>query len=180
MDELTPLIKKAQTGDRDAYGAIYEFFLKKIFRFIYYLAGDRILAEDLTQETFLKGWKSIASYQAKKGGSFQAFLYKIARNCVVDWQRKKKEQRIIEGFDVASGENLEETVNKNEDEKVVWDALDKLDEEEKQIMILRYFEDLPTQDVAEIIKVNDGALRVRIHRILKKLKLELEKFNGEI
>lgn len=173
MDENEDLVERAKRGDRDAYGKIYEIFLPKIFRFVYYLVGKREQAEDICQETFLKAWKALATFSKGKG-TFQAYLYKIARNLVIDWQRKKKEQLLAAGFDAPSGEDISEKLEVRERESMVKKLLDTLDPVEKQILILRYFEDFTTAEVARVLKIKEGALRVRIHRLMVRLRLELE------
>ncbi|MBI4038004.1 RNA polymerase sigma factor [Candidatus Curtissbacteria bacterium] len=173
MDEVEGLVRRAKKGERDAYGKIYEIFLPKIFRFVYYLAGKREQAEDICQETFLKAWKALSTFSESRG-TFQAYLFKIARNLVIDWQRKKKEQPFVAGFDAPSHEDLSEDLQTKEREAMVWKLLEGLEPVEKQILVLRYFEDFSTGEVARVMKMKEGALRVRIHRIMAKCRIELE------
>lgn len=178
-NDISDLIARAQKGDKDAYGEIYKIFVKRIYRFINFLVWDRQLAEDFTQETFFKGWKSITSFQEKKGASFQAFLFAIARNLVIDWQRKKKDLPIYEGMDFVSEEDSESDIRRSEEQKMVWDALYELEFKERHIVVLRYFEELSFCEIAKVVGVREGALRVRVHRSIAKLKKILEdKQNG--
>lgn len=168
MDNLSDLILKAQKGDKDAYGKIYNLFYQRIYRYCSFNTRKAEVAEDICQETFLKAWKSLPSF-SQKGGSFQAYIFKIARNLIIDASRKKKELPLV-GIEIESNEHLEEKLEKQETAGKIKRALAKLKEDERQIIILRYFEDLSTREVAKAAGLKEGNLRVRLHRILKKLE----------
>jgi RNA polymerase sigma-70 factor, ECF subfamily len=170
MDDIELLIKKAQDGDQYAYGQIYQLYYKKIFRYCKINIYSVELAQDLTQETFIKGWKSISSFTPKNGGTIQAYLFRIARNLMIDHSRKKKESSIEYIDEVPSRYDIEEEIERKQDQDTIKKALLHLDEVDRQIIILRYFEELSFEEVSKVTKVNEGALRVRTHRILKKLK----------
>lgn len=168
--ELKKLIEAAKKGDKNAYGEIYKVFLSRIYRFIYYLVYDESLAEDITQETFVRAWKAMPRFSSEKG-TLQSYLFTIARNLVIDNQRKKKEMPLEgEAQAVESGEDLENSVVRKEEQTVVRKALNILEGQEKQIVILRYFEELSFSEIAGIVKKNEGTLRVAVHRALGKLK----------
>jgi|SRR3989344_5542813 len=175
MDELTNLIELAQKGDKEAYGKIYQLFYKRILRYCQFNLYDHQKAQDVCQETFLKAWKSLPTFQFRKGGSFQAFLFRIAHNQIVDLARKKREISLGLVEEPRIGADLDEAISKGEQIKQVQSALSELRKEERQIIILRYFEEMTGAEVAKIIGKREGALRVQTHRILKKLKEILEK-----
>lgn len=169
------LIKRAQEGDKDAFGEIYKLFFEKIYRFIYFSVHNSYLAEDLTQETFLRAWKHFGSFKSSKG-TIQAFIYAIARNLVIDWQRKKKPVSLTLLYDdeIKSNEDIEENFLRKQNQEMVWSVLSKLDQLDRHIVILRYFEELSFSQIAQITGEKEGSARVRLHRILKKLKQYLE------
>lgn len=174
-DDYTKFVKKAVAGDKSAFGELYKLFLNKIYRFIYFMVSDEFLAEDLTQNTFLKAWNSLPKFSIGKG-TFQSFLYTIARNLVIDTKRKKKELSLETNFGdaIQSTENLEEKVWKDESMQKVRGALKNLDESDRQIIALRFFEELDFNEISEIVGKNPGALRVRVHRILGELREDLK------
>lgn len=172
MDDLSKLIKKAQDGDNDAFAKIYNLFYARIFRYCKYNYAEE--AQDLCQETFLKAYKSIASFSEKKGGSFQAYLFRIARNLIIDFSRKKKALSIKEYQDFPDETNLDEYFDKKHEEKKINEVLIKLKDKERQVVMLRYFEDLSTAETAKVMGMREGALRVMAHRVLQKLKQMLE------
>src|SRR3989344_3331558 len=135
------------------------------------------MAQDLTQNTFLKAWKSILKYSSKRG-SFQAFLFAIARNLVIDWSRKRKELSLEVIEEPAIADNSEEAVFRNEKKQMVYRALANLDNQEKEIVILRYFEELTFSEIANVLGKREGAIRVRVNRALKKMKEHLKEEYG--
>jgi len=169
MDDLSSLITRAQGGDHDAYGQIYTLFYKRIFRFCKFNTGSDVIAQDICQETFLKAWKALPNF-SQKGGSLQAYLFKIARNLIIDLSRKKREERLKPYHDIETNDDLEKNVERQEDVAKIRNALVELDEKDRQIVILRYFEEMTTYEAAKIVGIREGNLRVRTHRILKKLK----------
>jgi len=180
MDEDTfKLVQRAQKGDKEAYGEIYKLYQKKIYRFSYYMIQNQELAEDITQNTFIKAWRALPFFSLNKNGTIQAYLFKIARNLTIDYQRKRKEVslEVIEDI-MPSDENLEEIVARQEEQEIVARSLKTLDEEERQIVVLRYFEDMSYEEISKVVGKNEGAIRVRLHRILKKLKEEIKDYGN--
>lgn len=172
MDNLSQLITKAKEGNKDAFGQIYNLFYRRIFHYCQFNLkdGKSQEAQDLCQETFLRAYKSISSFSEIKGGSFQAYLFRIARNLIIDNQRKKKDVPLKDNLSIEEESNLDDQIDKKAENQKLKEALDKLPEVERQIIILRYFEELTTAEVARVIGKREGALRVRSHRVLKKLK----------
>lgn len=166
------LIEKAKTGDKDAFGKLYQKYLNRIFRFIYYLIHDYESSQDITQNTFMKAWNSLPRFDMEKG-TLQSFLFTIARNTVIDFQRKKKSVSLETIEEIISNEDVEKEAIRSEEKQTILKALSYLETDEKQIIALRYFEELSFSEIAEVMQIKEGALRVRIHRILKKLKLKI-------
>ncbi|EKE12501.1 MAG: hypothetical protein ACD_13C00193G0011 [uncultured bacterium] len=175
-DEYRKFVKKAIIGDKNAFAELYRIFLDRIYRFIYYLVDDEFLAEDITQNTFLKAWNNLRNFSLTKG-TYQSYLYTIARNLVIDHQRKKKEisLELTVGENLRSETDLVEGVARNESIAKVREALSILEEDDRQIIILRYFEDMSYDEIAAVIGKKPGAIRVRVHRLLEVLKNNLEK-----
>ncbi|MBI2338449.1 RNA polymerase sigma factor [Candidatus Daviesbacteria bacterium] len=175
MDKgLQELIDKSKKGDKDAYGGIYKIYVKKIYRFIYYMVYERELAEDLTQMVFIKTWVSLHSYDETKG-TLQSYLFAIARNLAIDYKRRKREISLENIAEPASNHEADEEILREEQRDLVAELFKYLDYEEKQLIIFRYFEELKFIEIADILKQKEGAIRVKLHRILKKLR---EKIKG--
>lgn len=169
MDNLEELLKKAQDDDKDAYGKIYSLFYERIYKYCRFNCNNQETAIDICQDTFLKAWKALPSFTTKKG-TFQAFLYKIAKNLIIDNSRKKKEESINNYEHLETKEDFASDIDKNTSINKLKKAIEKLNQKDKQIIVLHYFEELPGVDIAKIVGIREGALRVRTHRIIKKLQ----------
>lgn len=175
MDEVAELAKRAKAGDKDAFGKIYNLFLEKIYRFIYYLVKDEDAAYDITQDTFVRAYQALPRFERKRG-SFSTFLYTIARNLVIDKQRKRVSLSLDLDLvgEVKYEEDFEENIDSAERSKKVHQVLGSLDRFEKELVVLRYFEEMSFKRIAKIVGKEEGAVRVRVFRILKNLKEKLE------
>lgn len=170
MEDLNRLIQQAQKGSKEAYGSIYKIYYGKIFRYCRINLQSEAAAEDLAQETFFKAWRSIQTFSAYDGSSFQAFLFRIARNTIIDLSRKKKELPLDTALEIQSDDDIERNLDKKEEIEKVQKALLKLEEDDRHLVVLRFFEEMSNGEIAQIVSSNEGAVRVRLHRILKKLK----------
>lgn len=170
MEDLPEILARAQNGDKEAFGLLYNEYQRKIYRYCAVNLYKSDLAQDVCQETFIRAWKSLPKFKEKDGGTFQAYLFRIARNLIIDISRKKKEFSLAAYTEVESEENHEERLEKENEIEKIKHALAELEEKERQIIILRYFEDLSHNEIARIIGIKEGALRVRTVRILKKMK----------
>ncbi|MHA2062336.1 MAG: RNA polymerase sigma factor [Candidatus Sifarchaeia archaeon] len=170
-DESVALVEQAKEGDKFAFGSLYKEFMPRIYRYILYLVTDIQRAENLTQETFLKTWKYLPKFSSKKG-TFQAFLYRIARNLVIDYQRKKKAVPLGIEFSkkLASREDLEKSYERQEKVAELKKALSKLPVFDRELIVLRYFEELSFNEIAKTVRKKEGAVRVRVHRALAILR----------
>lgn len=151
----------------------YDDHADAIFRHCYFRLYDEELARDIMQETFLRTWEYMV--KGKKVDNLRAFLYKIATNRCIDHIRKKKETSLDalldEGFD-ASHEGAKE-IERASDTNSALDALRKLDDMYREVMLMRYVDDLSVKEIAEITGETENTISVRIHRATTELK---EKF----
>jgi|SRR3990172_2274282 len=158
---------------------VYDQYADVIFRYCYFQISDREKAKDLTQDVFIKTWEYMTS--GKKVEYMKAFLYRIAANTVIDDRRKKKtlslDKMAEEGFDFPDkkneGEEKEMIFEGEQAVKVISDLADKY----RDVLMLRYVDDLSIKEIAEIVNETENNVSVRIHRGLEKLKNILGK-NG--
>lgn len=180
MEKLKSLVQKAQRGNREAFGEIYKLYFAKIFRYCKFNTNDESDAQDICQETFVKAWKNIKNFDTDRPNwSIQAFLFTIARNLIIDRSRRKKELHIQEYQMLETSEDFYENAERKNNVELVKQALSKLEDIERQIIILRYFEEMDTKQIANILEIKDGALRVRLHRTMDKLKQFMEILYGK-
>lgn len=157
------------------FSKIYDRYIEGIYRFIFLKVSSSEIAEDLTSETFLRGWKSFKADQSKIENP-QAFLYRIAHNLVVDFYRDKSKAQIISTEYVQiedPGLNLEENAKLGSDMKIIQQALSSLKDDYQNVIIWRYLDELPVGEVANLLGKSQEATRTTLHRALKALRNRL-------
>jgi RNA polymerase sigma-70 factor (ECF subfamily) len=170
MENEESIVERAQSGDKEAFGALYKHYFPRIYRYCKANIYRDDLATDICQETFLKAWKAFSAFKVKDGGTVQAYFFRIARNLIIDLSRKKKEFSLTFYEDIVGDEDVNQNIDREDEIKKMKQVLAKLPEKERQILLLRYFEDLSHKETAKILGIKEGALRVRTTRLLKKLK----------
>jgi RNA polymerase sigma-70 factor (ECF subfamily) len=171
----TPLVLRAVQRDQEAFGEQYDRHITRVYRHIYYMVGNSAEAEDLAAQTFLKAWEAIDRYQVR-GAPFVSWLLRIAHNLGVSHLRSKKEtSQVHEGLvDDKPRRDPEHVAQQTAEEEMVREAILKLREEQRQVIILRFIEDLEYPEVAEIIGKSVAAIRVIQHRALNSLRKQMK------
>ena len=181
MEDEKVLIKKAKDGENEAFGLLYDNYLPKIYRFVLLKVSHREEAEDLTHQAFLKAWENVHKYKDEgkyEGLPFSSWLYKIARNTVIDHYRSVRHTKTEVSIDEVSEEAIifanDNSFDKDIDQKInlrkISDAIKKLKEIEQDIIIMRFIDDLPHEEVASVIGKSVGATKLIQHRAIKKLQ----------
>jgi RNA polymerase sigma-70 factor (ECF subfamily) len=171
------LKKDAIEGEASAFGELYDRYQPKIYRFIFLKVSHREEAEDLTHQVFLNAWKNVERY-TDQGFPFSSWLFRIARNKVIDYYRTKKTTLDIdvipeEIVGIAEQDSQQDAENTLQLEKV-YRALQQLSEEQKEVLILRFIQELSYDEVAEIMDKSPGTVRVLQHRGIKRLQTLLK------
>jgi RNA polymerase sigma-70 factor, ECF subfamily len=167
------IFKVKQNKDAEAYGQLYDFYVSRIYRFVYFKVRTKEEAEDITSEVFLKTWEYINKTN-RKIDNLNALFYRVARNAVIDHYRSKQKEANI--FDEDQLEMIKEKrdLAKDTEEKIdvenVQKHLLKLKEVYREVIILKYIEQFSVFEISEIIGKSKGNVRVLIHRALKALK----------
>ena len=168
------LILKAQHGDAAAIGAIYRSFHLGIYRYLFYRVADHQTAEDLTSEVFIRMIKSLPKYQVR-GIPFQAWLYRIARNLVIDHSRRngKYRQVLIQENLVANTPDPEAEAERSIESAMLKRALTRLNKEQQDVVLLRFVVCLPIADTALVLKKSHNAVKGLQRRGLANLREQL-------
>lgn len=168
-------IEKAQAGDAACFGRLYDHYLPPIYRFIALKVGTKQEAEDLSHEVFISAWQKLPTYQVQ-GFPFGSWLYKIARNRVIDYYRTKKSHMSIDD-EVALDENLfavqtgiDEALDLGLDLAVVREAMQTLTGEQREVIQLRFLDELSPAEIAKVLDKREGTVRIIQHRAIQKLK----------
>lgn len=167
---------EVQAAQRDParFRPLYVRYYEPIFRFIYRRTDDEDLAADLCSQVFLKALQRIQDYEYR-GVPFSAWLYRIASNEVSQHYRNNPQDRTVSVEEVRLGD-LAEDVFEDEYEhlqKFLGLALNQLNEKDLQLIEMRFFEQRPFKEIAEILEVTESNAKVKTYRILEKLKHHL-------
>jgi RNA polymerase sigma-70 factor (ECF subfamily) len=151
---------------------IYDEMADLLFRFALVRVGNREDAVDIVQTTFTRAWGHIR--QGKEVPNYKAFLYKVARNLIIDVYRKTKNVSLdalaeSEGFDPVDEKGSKETLAFAE-WRIVEDALNKMSPTDKDVIIMRFIEGRMPQEIAEITGLSENVISVRINRAVERLK----------
>jgi len=175
--EDSQLIRSAQDGNAEAFGELYGRYAKAIFRFLASHLSDPMDAEDLTEDVFLRVWRSLPGY-SDKGVPFLAYLFRVARNALIDHYRqndKFKGQVSLDNITLRDkglgpGESVSATLEREE----IHHTLDKLRKDYRNVLVLRFLVELSPAETAEVMGRSPGAVRVLQHRALAALRKLME------
>lgn len=162
-------------NDKEFSRLIEETWRSLVF-FLRYLGLPESEVEDIAQEAYVKAFKAFENFDT--GRSFKSWLFAIARNTFIDWTRRQKCQRqfLEANFTKDYSETFEEDANNRNQVRTM---LEKLSPEEQVLVELRFFQDLPFAEIAELTNLSVGAVKMRMMRILDKLKTVLKKESYE-
>ncbi len=156
---------KVKAGNLDLMGLLFKRHHKTLFNFLYHMTYQRDVAEDMTQQVFYRMLKYRESFTGS--GEFLHWMYTIARNVIKDQGRRKKlpmaAAHIDDMIDMVPGHTHVE-------EAQLRRAIGTLNDAEREILSLSRFEELKNQEVAEILGITEGAVKVRLHRAMHQLK----------
>ena len=162
--------------DAEAFGALYDRFVERVYRYLYFRTGSHPEAEDLTEQVFLKAWEAIGRYRWQ-GRPFLAWLYRLAHNAHIDYVRSTKPTTSLSNdarpLNVASptaGVELARAL----DAEVLAGALSQLTAEQQQVIIMKFIEGLDNEQIAQTMDRREGAIRALQMRALMSLRRVLE------
>lgn len=179
--QMTDLVIQARDGNRPAFEQLIECYQGDIYRLIYYRIRTRMDAEDLTQDVFVRAFRSIA--RIREPLKFRSWLFRIAVNRVNDYLRKKRVRSIFkssdEGADVQPvttdfqdpPEALEQVL-KEDFWRLVERISKKLSKMEREVFMLRFLDNLNINEIAQILKKSESTVKTHLYRALAKFKKE--------
>lgn len=169
-------VRRAQDGDAEAFGEIYDRYVEMVFRYIYFRVGNRQLAEDLTSETFLRALRRIGSVQWQ-GRDLGAWLVTIARNLIADHFKSGRFRLEVSTADMLDEDRVDhgagsrpetETIERLTNETLLA-AVKKLNAEQQECIVLRFLQGLSVAETAAVMGKNDGAIKALQYRAVRSL-----------
>ncbi|MBL7163544.1 MAG: sigma-70 family RNA polymerase sigma factor [Anaerolineales bacterium] len=172
-DEVVVL---ASQGDREAFGELYDRYVKRIYNYIYFRTSNPFDAEDLTERVFFRAIRHIEKYE-NRGLPISAWLYRIAHNLVANWYRdnSRRQEIPLDTFDFTlqyKGEHPEVAVLKTEEKEDLLRVIRQLPEDRQQLLILKFVESMTNAEIGQIMDRTEGAIKSLYHRTLMSLREE--------
>jgi RNA polymerase sigma-70 factor (ECF subfamily) len=168
------LIARARQGDREAFADLYQRYLPMIYAYVRARVFDDHDAEDLTEQVFLRAFQTLSRYQGR-GWPYSAFLYRIARNLLVDHIRRARPALPVEAAEVHPdpAPSADEALIQREERRQLQQALGRLPADYQEVIRLRLLLSLPTATAAQWLGRSEGAVRVLLYRAMQALRREL-------
>ena len=171
-------LRLKKNKDKQAFIEAYDLYIDQIFRFVFFKVGSKEEAEDITSMVFLKCWNYIYEGNLADYQTLKPLLYKIARNTIIDHYRKNQNRQQVSLDDIDNTivaiddkQNPEEEISVSFDfQKVMEEKLPQLKDEYREVIVLRFINELSIAEISKILGKTNGNVRVMIHRALESLQ----------
>jgi RNA polymerase sigma-70 factor (ECF subfamily) len=184
--ELVSLVKnnhRASDVNREAMGILYDRHHAKIFHYLMFRLNDLQQAEDLTGEVFVRMLKALPGYQERKI-PFEAWLYRIARNLLIDEYRKNRIRQYVSLNELREVAAADESVTERSDSawsfEIVRQAMEQIEPSQREVIELRFLVGLPAKDTALVLDKTVHAVKALQHRGLQNLRAKIQEIIGKI
>ena len=176
--DVVELVARAQAGDAEAFGLLYDRYLDLVYRYVYYRVGGKALAEDLVSETFLRALRRIGSFEWQ-GRDFAAWLITIARNIVADHYKSGRFRLEVSTADMLDADRAtdgpENEVLDGITNTSLLEAVKKLNSEQQECVVLRFLHGLSVLETAQAMGKSEGAIKALQYRAVRTLGRMLPK-----
>jgi RNA polymerase sigma-70 factor (ECF subfamily) len=173
-DTSDAAIAEAARSDPHAFGELYERYYARVYRYVYHRLGNPADAEDVTGLVFMKALEALSTYEPRRNG-FAPWLFRITRNAVIDHYRRRRHMSSIDDLEHRSGEvDPVADVLVGEQREELRGLVQCLSDEQRDVVLMRYVADLSFAEIAATLKKNEPAVRMLLHRGLRKLKAVMD------
>ena len=170
--KIVKLVETAASGDFEAFAKLYHIYVEQIYRYVFYQVKDKMTAEDITADVFVKALDKIQSCKGK-GSTFSSWLYRIAYNVTIDNFRKARKNLPIDVEMVSNLDDPRQEVGGNLERQELFKAISKLPENQRRFIILKFIEGMDNREVGQIMGKSQVALRLLQFRAIAALRKEL-------
>ena len=170
------LVLQAQAGNAEAFGQLYDAYMERIYRFVYFRVEDQQTAEDITSQVFLRAWNNLDRFRLGRT-PYLAWLYTIAHNAVIDHYRTRKVTAALEDVRLSQpdyAEAVENNIDFAVEMKTIKEALQTLTDDQQQVLTLKFIEGMSNDEIARHLGKREGAVRALQMRGLRALAKQLE------
>ena len=171
-----------RAGDLNKMGLLFERYHRELFGFLYHMSSNPDASEDMVQTVFYRMLKYRHTFTGE--GPFRTWMYHIARNVLTDSAQQNK--RSAQHYDLSNyadriggGPTADESLQREQELTLLQDALTRLSPEHREVLVLSRYQDLKYEEIARILNITEGAVKVRVHRAINELKIIYLKFEHE-
>ena len=175
MDTLSDnaIMLRVKGGDLDRLGLLFERYHRAVYGFLFHSTHCREESEDMVQLVFYRILKYRGSFTGE--GAFVTWMYHLARNVLKDHYKKNKhlssDYRVEHMADwLGGGEKADKAIESEEAKTELYQAMERLQPEHREVLVLSRFQELKYQEIAQILNISEGAVKVRVYRAMKELK----------
>lgn len=174
---LVALVSRAVARDQVAFAELYDLYVDRVYRYMYYRTANRSDAEDLTEQVFLQAWAAIDRFKWR-GKPFLAWLYAVAHNVLVDWRRRAVPTDSLDAPDAridVENPSATQAIARWIDADLLANAIKRLTPEQQQVITLKFLGGFDTAHIAQIMNKREGTIRALQLRALQSLRRDLER-----
>lgn len=177
--EDVKLINEFKNGNEQAFNQLVHLYKEKVYWVVRRMIPDHDDADDITQNVFIKAYQSLHGFKGES--SFYTWIYRIAINLSLNEIRRKKVRKLFsidesESFELRSGDDHPlEKIERDERTRLIEEAIALLPEKQKKVFVLRYYEELPYEKIAAILKTSVGGLKANYFYAVKKIGAYLKR-----
>lgn len=173
MIDEKDLLRRAGQGEQDAFRQLVEAYQAPVYRLALRMcSGDAALAEDAAQEAFLAAWRGLPRFRGDS--RLSTWLYRLTTNAAIDWLRREKRHRGMDDVTELElpddGPGPQDQAEQAEAQQAVRRALSRLSEEHRQVLLLRYMQELDYAEIAAALEISEGTVKSRISRAKMRLR----------
>lgn len=176
MKDQENIIARARRGDADAFEQLVVAYREQVFRLALRMCGSEADADEVAQEAFLSAWKALPNFRGES--QFSTWLYQLTTHAAIDLMRREKRQIAADITEVSAADpapSPQQQAEQSEQREIVRDAILQLAPEQREVVVLRFMEELSYEEIGAVLKLPSGTVKSRLNRAKAQLKEILSK-----
>lgn len=162
------LIREFQKGNKTAFDELVQRHVQLSFGFFFKITRDKMAAEDLAQDLFIKLYKYLKTFRFE--AAFTTYLYRAQTNTANTWLLRNKWKHLLHLDEVPESGALDSNVEKDWRRKELWGAISKLPKKQRSVVMMRIAQELPYKEISDILGISEGSAKVNFHHAMNTLK----------
>ena len=162
---------KVKSGDLDRMALLFQRYHRPLYGFLYHMTGQKEASEDMVQNVFYRMLRSRHTFTGQ--GEFRTWMYHLARNVLKDHLKKAARSRSMPEWEakIADDDLIEEQLERKQELEMLQHKIERLSPESREVLVLSRYQDLKYSEIAGVLDISVAAVKVRIHRAIRQLKM---------